>query len=515
MMMFLRTSIAAFLLLGRAQGVTRKNILLIVVDDLRPQFGAYGHNETHAPHLTALANKGMIFDHAYTNYPYCNPSRNSFMSGRMPSKTKVWNFLDHFREVGVGDTWVTLPEHFKNNGYWTGGSGKLFHPQLPPNEDNPRSWSINFSDPGGNEGCNCESAPGGDANKESCELPDDVSPENCTDIMITNTVLAQIAAAAHRQQPFFIGLGIHKPHLPWGLPRRFWELYPDETTLPIAKHPDVPVNMPPIAYHWCDWAHFPHNATRGHPVSTAVAQHARHGYYAAVSFTDSLVAQALTALDQTHNADNTVVVLTADHGWQLGEHCEYCKQTLFETALNIPLIVYDPTRPDTHGKRTNAFAELIDLYRTLSDLAGLDASSIADDVDGASLVPALAGHVGKTAAFSQMGRCFNWKNNVDAPWTPWTGADACPFVNRSRIMYMGYSIRTNDWRYTEWVAWDGAKLGPLWNAVNATELYDHRGCTEEPGCNADFDRWENENVAGTQPAVEASLRQQLRAHYAV
>lgn len=84
-------------------------------------------------------------------------------------------------------------------------------------------------------------------------------------------------------------IGIHKPHLPWGLPQRFWDLYPDETALPIAKHPDVPVNMPPIAYHFCDWAHFPHNATHGHPVSTAVAQHARHGYYAAVSFTDSLV----------------------------------------------------------------------------------------------------------------------------------------------------------------------------------------------------------------------------------
>eukprot|EP00040_Diaphanoeca_grandis_P039908 m.260558 g.260558 ORF g.260558 m.260558 type:complete len:515 (+) comp40127_c0_seq1:20-1564(+) len=503
-------------LLGCAQANSpRSNVLFLMVDDLRPQLGTYGHDYMHTPNIDALAASGMVFDRAYTNYPYCNPSRNSFMSGRMPSKTKVWNFQNSFREEDTGMNWTAMPEHFKKAGYWTVGSGKMYHPELPPNEDNPRSWSINLTDPGGNEGCNCASAPGGDATAEYCELPNDVSAANCTDIMIAETVVGFIDQVSGLNGNFFVGLGIHKPHLPWGVPKRFFDLYPPAEQIPIAKHITVPDGMPAIAYHYCDWAHFPNNETKGHPVSTSIAQNARRAYYAAVSFTDHLIGTALQALNNSGRANNTIIIMAADHGWQLGEHNEYCKQTCFEAALNIPFIIRDPSRPNSHGKRTKAFAELIDIYRTISDLAGLDPATIEADVDGTSLVSVLDGDVSKDkqAAFSQMARCLNWKNGVNHSWSPWLVADACPDVPRQLIGYMGYTIRVESWRYTQWVRWNGTLLMPSWNETVATELYDHRGC-DQPHCNSDFDRWENANMAGQEPAVEQQLALQLRAHFA-
>ena len=166
-----------------------------------------------------------------------------------------------------GTRWTTLPEHFKKSGWWTVGAGKLFHPTKPPNDDNPTSWSANLTDFGGNQGCTCPQTgvPGAPM---YCVLPEDT---DCPDVVIAQTVVGQLRdwKANHSHQPFFVGLGIHKPHLPWGVPKSFFDLYPAAAALPLAKHKLVPARMPAVAYHHCQWGPFPWNSSHGATTSTS------------------------------------------------------------------------------------------------------------------------------------------------------------------------------------------------------------------------------------------------------
>ena len=305
------------------------------------------------------------------------------MSGRMPDHAQDWNFIDSFRqrctlsadpevpgkscEDWEGTTWTALPEFFKTNNYWTVGTGKLFHPNLPVDNDNPRSWSVNASDPGRNSGCTCPSAPTADAPFAPmyCGLPANTT---CPDVVIADTAVGYLqqwekeTAGGTQTKPFFVGMGIHKPHLPWGVPQEFLDLYEPIADIPLAAHKTFPVDSPPIAYHSCHWAPFsggcgggnssdqtggqgpgwcalnegggPANCTPGGEViSDEFAQHARHGYYAAVSFADSLLGKLLTQARSMKEWENTVVLLTSDHGWQLGEHNEWCKTTATSQAM--------------------------------------------------------------------------------------------------------------------------------------------------------------------------------------
>jgi iduronate 2-sulfatase len=326
----------------------------------------------------------------------------------------------------------------------------------------------------------------------SCELPDDIG-DGCADNVNWKAAAKHFEAASALDRPFFIGFGIHKPHLPWGVPERFFRQYAPED-LPLAEHKDIPQGMPPIAWHRGQWGHFNHSFDPiSGPVSDAVAREARHGYFAAVSFADDLVGKALGALEGTGKANETIVLLTADHGWQLGEHNEWCKQTLFDVTLHIPFIIRAPgTKFGRSGRHTGGMAELVDLYRTLADLAGLPPPS--SDVDGTSLAPLLenpaptAGAAFKTAAFSQMARCLLCIARVKGDpeklggmcpaggaegrvYSPYLAKDDCADTPRETIGWMGFSIRTPAWRYTEWVQWDGAKLEPRWCAL--TNSYIH------------------------------------------
>jgi len=214
----------------------RMNVLLVLVDDLRPQLGAYNHSDQmYTPNIDALAKDALVFEHGYTNYPYCSPSRNSFMSGRLPDTNQIWTFANSFRnEAGWNWTsfyqpkrsvWTSLPGHFKKHGFWAAGAGKLYHPNSPINEDNPLSWSINYPiDVGG--GCSCEPdgvlfPEGGCPSAAQCNYCMLPSNTTCYDVNITETVIAQLNS--FKEKPpnpnFFIGLGIHKPHLPWAAPK--------------------------------------------------------------------------------------------------------------------------------------------------------------------------------------------------------------------------------------------------------------------------------------------------------
>ena len=505
----------------------KKNVLLIVCDDLRPEIGAYNHSHMITPHMDGLAKQSLLFERAFTNYAYCCPSRNSFMSGRMPGTSKVFNFINSFRDSTIrdraglpGTAWTTLPEHFKKNGFWTVGSGKLFHPNIPPHDDNPRSWSINYTDPGGNVGCGCPES-GMPGSPMYCELP---AGTQCPDVVVAQTVVGQLHEwkASHSDQPFFAGLGIHKPHLPWGAPKEFFDQYPPAAQLPLAQHKLVPVGMPAVAYHHCQWGPFPWNSSRGVPVADTIAAQARRGYYAAISFADHLLGTVLQALEDIGQEERTVVLLSSDHGWQLGEHNEWCKETVFELALRIPFMIrYPGADPAAVGGTTRVFAENIDIYKTLADLAGVP--EVEEGVDGLSLAPLLRTPRAstaellrqKSAAFGQHAHCLRDVKNNYAPIDPFVTADSCTVTPRDQLDWMGYSIRTDEWRYTEWVGWNGTSLQPRWDLINATELYSHAlpglgGATDQS-----FDAWENVNEASDpkHASVVAQLHAKLRTHF--
>ena len=511
------------------------NVLLIVCDDLRPELNAsYGHPHMITPRLDELASTSLVFERAYTNYAYCCPSRNSFMSGRMPDTSKVYNFIDSFRDATVkdragvpGTSWTTLPQHFKNHGFWTVGSGKLFHPDHPPRDDNPRSWSINFTDPGENVGCGCAgvdpATQPANALPMYCELPEST---DCPDVVIASTVVAQLrqwsTTPKLKAKPFFAALGIHKPHLPWGAPKKFFNAYPKAAELPLAKYKLAPVGMPAVAYHHCQWGPFPWNSSQGVPIADARAHDARRAYYSAISFADHLVGTVLDELEAIGQTERTVVLFSSDHGWQLGEHNEWCKETVFELSLRIPFMIRDPRAHGAAvGGRSRVFAENIDIYRTLAELSG--AGAVEPGVDGASLAPLLrvpggaaaaALRSAKGAAYGQHARCLRNVSDHYKPISPWTHADSCTVTPRSQLDWMGYSVRTDDWRFTAWVGWNGTDLTPRWDVLNATELYAHTLSASGPG-DQDFDAWENVNVAAEpkHAKVAGRLMAQLRAHF--
>lgn len=223
----------------------QKSVLFLVIDDFRPELsGAYGQRRLVTPNLDKFAQSALTFGHAYVQFAHCSPSRNSFLSGRSPQTTQVYNFVEHFREVGKN--WTALPQFFKENGYYSAGGGKVYHPNLPPNND-PPSWDVYFYANGDDRGC-----------KQGDSLFDKVCPSDEEDSafydynLATETV-AQLKKAKSQAKPFFIAAGLRRPHLSFHAPRRFYDMYANNgtfpTDMPLAKHKTGPVGMPELAFY--------------------------------------------------------------------------------------------------------------------------------------------------------------------------------------------------------------------------------------------------------------------------
>ncbi|XP_065191297.1 iduronate 2-sulfatase-like [Sycon ciliatum] len=468
------------------------NVLFIVVDDLRPELNVtYGHEYMHTPNLDALAAQSMVFDRAYCQEAVCAPSRNSFMSGRRPDTTKAWNFIDHFREPGVGADWVSLPQYFKNHGYYTWGGGKLYHPNLPPKNDEPLSWSQEIPYfPVTDEPC-----PKG-TKTPFCSI--DAPLDSFFDHRLSEHTIGLLEAAAlnYTDKPFFIGAGFRRPHVSWRAPPRFFDLY-NASMIATATHPTAPSGMPDIAFTTegaADIHHWPRAYGPNDPEPHDSQQLLRRGYYAAVSFVDEQIGAVLKALDHYGLSNNTIVSLNGDHGWQLGEHGEWAKHTNFELAARVPMMVRVPSKPQTAGKRSSAIVELIDMYPTLAELAGLPTPP---DLNGTSFAPYFDNHTMpslKDAAFFQFPRC---PKNLSRMWDE----NICLSVPRTEFYSMGYSVRTTQYRYTEWLKWNGTRLHGEWSDVVGVELYDHAGDT-----GTDFNAFENENLAA-EPSMQAVVKE--------
>jgi uncharacterized sulfatase len=409
----------------------RPNVLLILSDDLAVTLGAFGHPVAVTPNLDALARRGVRFDRAYCQFPHCNPSRASMMSGLRPNSTGVTGNADNLYNNVPGI--VTLPRLFRQHGYVTARSGKIFHLGVPSGDqsmDDPEAWDFGrpFADErpypasresvvkvktGKKEGLPWEEIPGDD--------------DRLIDGQIAKTAIDWLEQR-DRSKPFFLAVGFHRPHLPFVAPEKYFDLYPmDKITLP-NEPADDDGDIP-----------FPaRNGAVGQYDMTATPEQRRaaiRAYLATVSYMDAQAGRVLDVLKRMAVADNTIIVFTGDHGWHLGEHGLWHKRSLFEESARVPLIVHAPGAK-ANGRASGSLAELVDVYPTLCDLAGVPAPAV---LEGKSLRPVLAdpAAVLHEGAFTQARRGANAAN-----W--------------------GRSVRTLKWRCTEW---DEGR--------NGVELYDH------------------------------------------
>ena len=333
------------------------NVLFIAVDDLRPELGCYGVEEIKTPHIDALAAGGVVFNRAYCQLAVCNPSRVSLLTGLRPDSSKVWDLVTRFRET-VPDV-VTLPQQFKRHGYHTVSYGKIFHNPWPDNV----SWSEPHVWPKESSLWSAEAkkrrdefkaekrAEGRPARRvdriraqatEIVDVPDDEHIDGA----IAMQALTAMKRLAKQDKPFFLAAGFVRPHLPFVVPRKYWELYEAEK-IPSAKNPFLPKDSPAFAmntmYELRDYLDFDGTPSpQDGSLTEEQQQRLKHGYYASVSFIDTLIGRLLEQLKLLHLADDTIVVLWGDHGWKLGEHNSWCKQSNYEIDTRVPLIIRAP-----------------------------------------------------------------------------------------------------------------------------------------------------------------------------
>ncbi|CAN5466866.1 sulfatase [soil metagenome] len=385
----------------------RPNVLLLLVDDLKPALGCYGDTVAKTPHIDALAARGMRFDRAYCNQAVCAPSRFTLMLGSHATSTGLYGLGSHLRKLEPDA--VTLPQHFaRHGGYRTESLGKIFHIGHG-NQGDPASFSVPHFGDKVIEYLDPESTDGGMLTREEAlftnrelgrihELPRGaafespaVEDEAYADGRVAAETISRLRAAKERRTkdgtPFFIAAGFVRPHLPFSAPQKYWDLY-DPAALPQPAHTNFPDGAPAVALKRGGEIAAYKPVPDGGNVGDALQRQLIHGYYASTSFVDAQVGKVVGALDELGLAGETIVVLWGDHGFHLGDLGIWTKHTNFEQANRIPLLIAAPgvTRPDTS---TRQLAESVDLFPTLAALAGLPAPAGPQPTDGLSLVPVL------------------------------------------------------------------------------------------------------------------------------
>ncbi len=446
---------------GAGRRRERLNVLFIAVDDLRPQARCYGHRKMITPNIDALAAAGTLFQRAYCQQAVCSPSRTSLLTGRRPDTTRVYDLQTHFR-LHLPDV-VTLPQHFKSHGYHCQSFSKIYHGGL----DDPASWSVKHWRPRGGGYRKPETLKALAAERARLKAEGKLKPTkvlqrdpktglvlkvsrprvrlrgpawedpDVADSDLADGMTADEAIRVMREvkdKPFFLAVGFLKPHLPFVAPKKYYDLYPPGE-LTLADNPFPPKDCPKIALHNSGELRAYSDIPAVGPVDDKKALELIRGYYACTSYVDAQIGRLLAELDRLGLREKTVVILWGDHGWQLGEHGLWCKHTNFETSAHVLMICSSPGQK-AKGKPTKALVEFVDIYPSLCELCGLP---VPDGVEGTSFAPLM-----------------------DAPARPWKKA---AFSQYPRGQYMGHSIRTDRYRYTEW--------GRLGEEPVARELYDH------------------------------------------
>lgn len=445
------------------------------MDDLRPELSTYGASHIISPNIDKLANKGMKFTNAYCNVPVCGASRASMLTGMLPTKNR---FLDYntFVEKETPNA-ITLPQLFKNNGYTTISNGKIYHhlddrendwdevwrpyafdkndKNLAPTDYWQSLWKDYQNKDNILEYKKTNTGPA----YESAVVNDSIY----IDGLLTEKVVRDIKKLKNSKKPFFLTAGFISPHLPFNAPKKYWELYKRDSIKQPENYNYTPKYAPKMSISsWGEMRAYS-NIPKKDQVSDSIAIDLIHGYYATISYTDALVGKILNELKNQELEKNTIVILVADHGYNLQEHTQWAKFTNYNTSTEVPLIIYNPFIKNK-GK-TNALVELVDIYPTLAELCNLKIPK--EQLDGTSLVSIL--------------------NNKESK-----GNDHI-FIKKGN----GFTLKTPEFSYTEFVKAED-------NSLITSMLYDHR-----------VDKAENINVVQQNKYKEdlLKLKQVLHSYY--
>ena len=432
------------------KNIKKPNVLLLYMDDLRPELKSYGATHIYSPNIDRLSKKGVQFDKAYANVAVCGASRASMLTGIYPGKNY---FIDYKTRIDVEKKdIVSLPKHLKNNGYTTISNGKIYHflddkwndwdevwrPYAfeGPKEIKPIDWWESlWKDYQTKENKELENLTGKGPAFEKAVVDDSI----LIDGLLTNKVIRDIKRLKNEPSPFFLTAGFISNHLPFIAPERFWDMY-DYDSIKLPPNDTPPLNSPSISISNNGELI---NGYLGIPkkgdLSKDLSKKLKHGYYATISYVDHLVGKIINTLEEEKLSENTIIIFVSDHGFNLKEHSQWGKYTSHRISGRVPLIIYDPTNTSTTN--TNSLVELVDIYPTVLDLLGLE--SPVHLLEGKSLVKIL-------------------KNPM--------------YENKSHVFMKnakGYTIKTADYSYTEYL-----KLKDNRQLID-NMLFDHKNDTDE------------------------------------
>ena len=507
----------------------KPNILFIAIDDLRPELGAYGSPIAITPNMDALAAEGLLFNRAYCQQAICSPSRASLMTGARPETTGVIENYTYFRDL-LPDI-ITLPQHFWNNGYETAYSGKIYHKtefadhekswsRKPAEIDMPRAdlvggyalvenqviYVVNQAEVRAKGNDPAHYALGRGPAYENADVPDHTYQDGYNTLVGIETMKEM---SADKDKPFFLGMGYKLPHLDWLAPKKYWDMY-DPNDIPMAEHTAAPKDGAAMGLHASFELRVRHGIPKNGPIEGELARTLKHAYLASVSYVDAQIGKMLDALEEAGERENTIIILWSDHGWHLGDMGVWGKATNYEIATRVPMMIWTPDMPDKNrGVKTDALVELVDMYPTLCELAGLDQP---EHLEGKSFAPLLENPAQdwKLAVFSQY---------PDPALREWA---ANPLTESMRSTYFGplieeveariiaqqgenwdreffendltgYTMRTDKYRIVIWKDRKNQNAKPLY-----IELFDHS-----------VDPSETTNIADSNPNIVDQLMKQF------
>lgn len=484
-----------------AQEKSKPNVLFIAIDDLKPVLGCYGDKIIKTPNIDRLAKMGTVFLNNYCQQAVCGPTRASILTGMRPDVTKIRDLHTKMRDINPDI--VTLPEYFISQGYTTSGIGKIFHPSCVDKKFDPQSWSIPFlvakesdyfngmpfqkhyqspelkalttkeevvsavEDGKGKKKGEKKSKKEADDEEgargpafESLDLPDNAYDDGVSALLAEK----QIIKLSKANKPFFMAVGFRKPHLPFVSPKKYWDLYKRED-MPVAEFQEHAANSKIFSYQYPgeftnysgvkEFAKFDKNDANKFGLAIDKQKEMIHAYYAAVSYSDAQVGILLNTLEKLGTLNNTIIVLWGDHGWHLGDHDMWGKHTNYEQATKSPLII---AAPGLKAGQTKAMTEFVDVFPTLCELSG---GEVPAYLDGKSLVPVMKDNKAsvKEYAMSQYPRKMD-KADINK-------------VEDGKGKLMGYSMRTEQYRYTVWLKNFTSDQAYSVDKVYTKELYDY------------------------------------------
>ncbi len=508
------------------QNQKKPNILFLAIDDLRPELGCYGSPVAISPNIDRLASQGLRFNRAYCQQAISSPSRASLMTGARPETIGVVENFTDFREVNPDI--ITIPQHFITHGYEAVCVGKIFHGKYDdPNhswsrqpakvqvdrpetkggyalKENQDAWMENIEGVKVKYGVDAPRWGLGQGPAYECADVSDATYQDGYNALVAIKTMKEMLAE-NPNKPFFLGMGFYKPHLDFIAPKKYWDLY-NRDKIPLSTQTEAPEDGAAMGLH----PSFELRARFGIPkygeIPDSLARTLKHGYLACISYVDAQIGLVLDALEESGELDNTIIMLWTDHGWHLGEMGIWGKATNYEIATRVPLIVWTPEMADeVRGKSTDALVELVDMYPTLCDYAGVEMPS---HLEGSSFLPIIENPdiEWKEAVFSQFPTpaLREWAANplsqgmretyfgplirdvekliIDQQGVKW---DRDLFENR----LMGYGMRTDKYRLIVWKDYINPEIDPVF-----IELYDHVN-----------DPIESENIAMDKPELTQEL----------